>query len=513
MSIQKLFRGLLWSAYLFVSISGAYAQETSDDNFEEGEGSAAPLAAVSDTSQASPVVAPSALAVTGPLPAASPVAPAQSVSPAGAVQPLVSNPLSEAGTAPISSSIETLVDSSLGETPQIDSAAPVAVQSAPVVTPVEPVSALNTGPAGVDRSHTVRSGIDTLGDDKEALSKEDEEVLDTVNVKSTSGNWVYKNYWWRKIEDVYGQIKEGFNKVMTTRMTFFVKRNEVDKELDRFYQQVGLEQGQLEDIINVGLELMDKEKKEQGFLNKKERDFLDKVKDRKRQLEQLKVDSKAIEELDTKINEAIDVVLKQIDVCSKYEQQAWEIFKSVARELSDKEAQKQYYETKTLLGDVEKVNVYLTGEFNSYFEKMIESVKEHTQSIMTQLSALEKEGISLKKELEIFEKEDETQEKRDLEKKRIEQEKADKKKKAEQKGFFSSVTSTVSSWFSSFNGWIGSVVTSVKGWFGSKIVSTKSVEVVAPLLQPEHKDGSQAGTVVMTTTTEHVAENTAETAS
>ncbi len=355
--------------------------------------------------------------------------------------------------------------------------------------PVAPVSNLNTAPDEKDNTVTVRTGVGAVGASVEKQSTlvqeadSDQSVIDTVDSKSSSGNWVYKNYWWRKIEEVYGDIKEVLNKVMTSRMIFFTQRNEVDKELDRFYQQVGLEQGQLEDILNVGLELMDKEQKEQGFLNAKERAFFDKIKDRKRQLEQLKADVKAIEELDNKIDEAIDIVLKQGDVCSKYEQQAWEIFKSVARELSDKEAQKQYYVTQTLLDDTHKVNEYLVGDFTRYFQQMVQSVKEHTQSIVAQLTALDKEGISFKKELEIFEREDEASEKEELEKKRKAQEKAEQEKKQKEVGFFSRVMSGISLATSTIVVWTQTMINSIKELFGFS--SKKEVSQTAQVNTPE----------------------------
>ena len=362
-------------------------------------------------------------------------------------------------------------------------------------TPVAPVSNLNTTNDQTDQTATVRTGIETLGatpDNRPNVTQNfdnDDAVISTVDSHSASGNWVYKNYWWRKIEEVYGDIKESLNKIMTSRMIFFTQRNEVDKELDRFYQQVGLEQGQLQDILNVGLELMEKEQKEQGFLNAKERALFDKIKDRKRQLEQLKADVKAIEDLDNKIDEAIDIVLKQGDVCSKYEQQAWEIFKSVARELSDKEAQKQYYVTQTLLEDTHKVHEYLMGDFTHYFQQMIQSVKEHTQSIVAQLTALDKEGVSLKKELEIFEREDESSEKEEFEKKRKAQEKLEQEKKEKASGFMDKVSSSVTI----FVGWLGNLVETVKGFFvspkkdKSQIAATGASGDIAEL---NHSEGS-----------------------
>lgn len=315
-----------------------------------------------------------------------------------------------------------------------------------------------------DVSAKVTSGVGFKSDDGQ-----ESDVIDTVDVKSASGNWVFKNYWWRKIEELYGKIKEAFNRVMTSRMSFFTKRSEVDKELDRFYQHVGLEQGPLEDIINLGLEVIEKEKKEQGFLNKKERAFFEKVKDRKHQLEQLKEDVKAIEELDQKIDEALEVVLQQVDVCNKYEQEAWTTFKNVARELSDKEARKQYYDTKGLLKDTEKVYQYLTGPFNNYFQQMVQGVQEHTQSIIAKLGALKNEEVDLKKEADLFEQEDEALEKQQVAKKH---EKHEKKQKSPT--IFERVTGWIASLFAPIKHAWNFLVQKGTALFGSSTVVKKA---------------------------------------
>lgn len=303
---------------------------------------------------------------------------------------------------------------------------------------------------------------------------EDKDLRDTVDSKATSGNWVYKNYWWRKIEELYSQIKEAFNRVMTTRMTFFNKRNEVDKELDRFYQHVGLEQGPLEDIINLGIAVIEKEKKEQGFLDKKERIFFDKIKDKQIQLEQLKADVKAVVELDNKIDEALEVVLQQVDICSKYEQEAWSIFKNVARELSDKEARKQYYDTKGLLQDVNKVHEYLTGPFNSYFEQMAQSVQEHTQSIISRLAVLKNDQLDLKKEADFFEKEDEALEKQQVAIKHAAEEKKDVA--TEKIGIFTQIYQLITSLPTKFYNLMSALAQNISGLFGSSEKVVKTVE-------------------------------------
>lgn len=333
----------------------------------------------------------------------------------------------------------------------------------------------------VDKATQVSSGIDF-----KKMEEEDEDVVDTVGAKATSGNWVFKNYWWRKIEDLYTQIKEAFNTVMATRMNFFSQRTEVDKELDRFYQHVGIEQGPLEDIINLGLEVMQKEKKDQGYLNRKEQLFFDKIQNKQQQFEQLKKDVIAIEELDSAIDQALETVLQQVDICNKYEQEAWQSFKNVARELSDKEARKQYYQTKALLADINNVNNYLTGPLSDYFNQMVQSLQEHTQTIVSKLATLKADGIDLQKEIEFFEQEDENFEKEEQAKKEAvlkQKSEEEERKKTEhhhaqkhEQTFFRKTIDYLTQYWDIVTVYWHQMLESLKGLFGGSVKRIKAVE-------------------------------------
>lgn len=275
-------------------------------------------------------------------------------------------------------------------------------------------------PSLPDEHGHVMSGVGFENEvDEEKLLHESQ--FDTAHTKG-SGNWVYKNYWWRKIEELYDQIKEVFNKIMSFRIIFFKERSDADKKLDNFYQKVGMDQGALDTFFTTGLEIIEKEKKDQGYLTKKEREFLDRIKEKQRQLDQLREDIKAIMAVDRKIDDALDVVAEQISACNNYEQHAWEIFKSIARELNDKEARRQYYEVEALLKDIENVDTYLRGAFKDYFEKLHSAIDDHTQKILSQIAALKHDGIDIVKEAKLLEQEEITHQVMQEEEKKRDQE-------------------------------------------------------------------------------------------
>lgn len=293
--------------------------------------------------------------------------------------------------------------------------APISLEvPAPAVSINEPGQRSDVAISDAHDDSNASTGINgahvTKGIDFDPTSHEDAfsmKGVDTTHVKHVSGNWVEKKHYWQEIEELVDQVKEKIADIGSKRTTFFATRSEIDKELSTFYQHVGLDQGPLQDMIHYSLEIMEKEKEQQGFLNKKERAFYDKAQSKQRIFEQLKEDVKAIGVIDTKVDEALEVVLKQVNACNEYEGEVWNIYKTVAYELSEKEAEQHYLVAKAFLKDIENIQMYLSGPFQTYFQELAESIQTHTQNIVMQLDALDKEGLSLKKEATIFETEEE----------------------------------------------------------------------------------------------------------
>lgn len=267
----------------------------------------------------------------------------------------------------------------------------------------EPIVNDKDASTGIQGAH-ITSGIGFEGEEQDDTFSIG--GVDTSHVKYVSGNWVEKKKYWHEIEEIVDQVKEKIADIMNHRTTFFGIRSEADKELSTFYQHVGLDQGPLQDMIHYTLEIMEKEKEHQGFLNKKERIFYEKVQAKQRIFEQLKEDVKAIAVVDSKIDEALEVVLKQVNSCNEYEGEVWNIYKTVAYELSEKEAEHYYLVAQAFLKDIENIQMYLSGPFANYFNELTDSLQTHTHNIVMQLDTLEKEGINLKKEVTIFETEE-----------------------------------------------------------------------------------------------------------
>lgn len=503
-------------------------------------------------SASTPSTVPSAQPVASTQPPVMPVSPATLPN---SLQPTVTQPTSTTSTVPATVTTPPVSSTTKSATaPAIStlSAAPTTVTAATTTSksistnmptppmPPSPTATTPTAPAVSTSTTPFVHGVseddvspNMAADDHDAStgihgahitsginfeSTEDEDTfsmggVDTTHVKHVSGNWVEKKHYWHEIEDILDQVKEKIADIGTQRTTFFSTRSEVDKELSTFYQHVGLDQGPLQDMIHYALEIMEKEKEQQGFLNRKERAFYDKAQSKQRVFEQLKEDIKAIGVVDSKMDEALDVVLKQVNTCNEYEGEVWNIYKTVAYELSEKEAEQNYLVAKAFLKDIENIQLYLSGPFQTYFQELAESVQTHTQNIVMQLDGLEKDGLSLKKEAAKFEAEEEEIEqeaaKHMEEVKKMQESKAssvapDKKTKQDTQAKASQKAVKKSSVMSYFT----EIVTSVQegcmkafGWVTGLFTSSKNKKNTPPVAKKPTVTSEKSSTQPITQTT------------
>ncbi len=312
-------------------------------------------------------------------------------------------------------------------------------------------------------SNKVTSSSDDKGySSDEVLNDAIESKLDTVDVM-TSGNWLLKRAWWEKTEDLYEQLKDIVAKVMEMRTSFLSQKNEMDRVIDVCCSEVGLEQGELYDIVGYGKDLLDKQKVE-GLLTPEQKAFAEKLTNKERDLDQLKLDIKTVSEIDKKMDDALDLFFSQIDTCTKYEHKAWENFKDIARELDDKEARRLYYSTEALFKDIKNIQQYLENDFLNYFNTLMQTAKTHTQKISLQVNSLKSAGIDLKKEMKILEaqkspeaKKKNTEKKILEEKNKIEEEQKKKQEALEKAKWSYPITSITSAFFEKTKSSFGSV--------------------------------------------------------
>lgn len=277
------------------------------------------------------------------------------------------------------------------------------------------------------------------------VEQEEAQGIDTVNSSDSQGNWLFKRMWWQRAEAQYEKIKSVVEAIMESRMAFFAKRTEWDKTIfDPFYQDSGLGRGVLEELIGSLINQLNQERSQEGQLDEKERDLLAALESQKEVLEQLQKDVQKINDIDNAVDEAISMLIRQINVARNFEKQSWQNFKAIAQELNDKKARELYYGMVTYWQNINDIGQYIQMPFLQHFEKLGAMAKDQTEKVSGALKALKEKGIDFKKQWQQLEEANARQQlnREFKEGVREGEEEAATKKKADE-GFFAGILSTI----------------------------------------------------------------------
>lgn len=273
---------------------------------------------------------------------------------------------------------------------------------------------------------------ETVAENKEELKLGNAEIegLDTVSVREPEGNWLLKRIWWEKAKKKYEKIKDLVAKTIESRTPFFEKRNELEKKvLNPFYSEIGLKGGQLIEIVNALLEKIKQDRAENITLNEKEREFLELVKEEESNLKQLEADIKGIKSLDDAIDQDLEKLAGQINRSRRYEDNAWQLFSAISKELSHKKARELYYKMDALWQNVKSIDEYIKNAFSNHFDLIIENANSQVTRIKGAFDKFKDKGLDLKKKYkELFVKKDD----KELEQEKIKAEAAEAAAKAEE---------------------------------------------------------------------------------
>ena len=243
---------------------------------------------------------------------------------------------------------------------------------------------------------------------EEAEKQEAPAGIDTVSLENPQGNWLYKRIWWERAEERYEKIRLMVDAIWESRTIFFVRRNELDRNvLDPFYLNVGIGQGELQIILSELVEFFEKNREEQGDLNEQERSLYESIATEEETLKQLKQDIVSIANLDHAIDDALGTLMNQINRVRQYERQAWENFKEIAHILNDTKARELYYMIEGAARNIKNISTYIEQDFFNHFAKLIEDATKHINRVQNQIEGLKEKGVSFKRQTELLEQQQE----------------------------------------------------------------------------------------------------------
>ncbi len=279
---------------------------------------------------------------------------------------------------------ETPAPAELPVTPEVPS--PISEEPAPVVSPTAATS--DQMPPAPEP--TAQEPV-----------KEDEIIeikgIDTLDSDEPKGNWLLKRIWWENAERGYEKIKQTKQKVIDSRMSFFQKRTEFDRAvLDPFYIKVGVGQGELKEILSSLLAMIEQMRTAKGSLNEQERELLVALELEQETLNGLDQKLKAVTEIDNAIDDALLKLIEQINRAHDYEHKAWDAFKTITRELSDKRARELYYSLDGNWKNIRAISEYIQKQFTPYFDQLLERAQSLVSEMDASIQSLKEKGIDIK---------------------------------------------------------------------------------------------------------------------
>ena len=300
--------------------------------------------------------------------------------------------------------------------------------------------------------------------------------IDTLDVDEPKGNWLLKRIWWEKAERWYEKIKQVKQDILESRMFFFQKRTELDRNaFDPFYVKVGVGQGELQEIISSLLAKLEQMREEQGSLNEQEREFLVVLELEQETLKNLEQKLKSVNAVDNGIDDALMKLMEQINLAREYERQAWDTFKAITRELSDKRARELYYSMDNMWNNIGATSSYIKDQFTPYFNQMIEKAQELIADMEKAIILLKEKGVDLKTQAQKLSKKDSGKKQEKLEEKT---KRSTKKEKTER---------TISGWFD----WLFDFFSMITGSFSAILDYIVSFFVTVPTATESTEDAQR----------------------
>ena len=302
------------------------------------------------------------------------------------------------------------------EEPEIKEAAPApetATESMPSDEMIQESITTTETPSESSVTQTIEEMPAPVEEEPVVIPEPEEEEkpqgIDTVSLENPQGNWLFKRIWWERAEERYEKIRLLVDAVWESRTIFFVKRNELDRNvLDPFYLNVGIGQGELQTILTEQLDFFEKHREQQGDLTEQERSLYESIENEEEALKQLKLDVDAIASLDHAIDDALGTLMNQINRVRQFERQAWDNFKEIAHILNDTKARELYYMIEGAARNIKNISTYLERDFFNHFTHLINEATKHVTRVQNQIEALKEKGVNFKRQTELLEQKQES---------------------------------------------------------------------------------------------------------
>ena len=225
------------------------------------------------------------------------------------------------------------------------------------------------------------------------------------------GNWVKKREWLKESQKIVNEIQSLVTDIGQSRKMFQDKFVTVDGQLDSFYKQEGLSKGKIQVLLNdLEKYLEKKRKKEIEILKQQDKqrgvtgefeiklDLLeDDIRNRKIELEQLKLDMKSIEDLDKSLSERLKKLDEQINVAQDENIKARKLSNKIWYIIDDKKARLAFYELQgNILEKIKAIQNYVQQDLLNDFNNVMGVLTTQINKIKNEIKNLENKGLIIR---------------------------------------------------------------------------------------------------------------------
>jgi len=223
------------------------------------------------------------------------------------------------------------------------------------------------------------------------------------------GNWAKKREWLMKSHEAFSEIQELVNQTEQLRRIFIDKLNDTDRTLDTYYKGLGLSEGKINELFeNINAYLEKKRKKDMSAVGASaERqdpelqakiDIIESnIKHYTLQLEQLRLDMKAIEDLGKSLVDRIKRVDERLQTIQQEFTKAQTIINDLWDIIDHNKARDKYYELKiTILETIRNEQQYLQQDLLADFDTVVQTIVAQIGRTESEIKTIEAEGLFIK---------------------------------------------------------------------------------------------------------------------
>lgn len=239
--------------------------------------------------------------------------------------------------------------------------------------------------------------------------------LDTMSISTEKtgeqGNWVKKKNWLLKSYEINNNIYNLAIQIEQTKKVYKEKYNSIDAELDKFYKDLGIEQGKLQEMFESVERYLEKKKKKgllemtsqteklnapEKELRKKMEILESQIAEMKDELKQLGLNMEAISDVDKSLTARLQKVDEQITIAMTNAEAAKTKVESLWDIIDDKKARDVYYEVLNIESNLKAILDYLKDVLAKDFDNVVQTTKTQITSANSGIKTLENKGLIIK---------------------------------------------------------------------------------------------------------------------